>query len=72
MLVGFLRYPDRSHHTRVKGGIDNLLCAPQVRSHRLDLALLVGGDQILCIFKTSWGGKQCSVDEIDQSIVLEW
>lgn len=56
----------------MKGGIDDLLCTPQIRSHRLDLALLVGGDQILCIFKTSWGGKQCSVDEIDQSIVLEW
>lgn len=68
----FFRLSNISQHTRVKCGIDDLLCTPQVRSHRLDLALLVRGDQILCIFKTSWGGEQCSVDEIDQSIVLEW
>ncbi len=38
--------------TRVQRRIHDLLCLPYLRCHRFDLPLFVGGDELLCIFKS--------------------
>ena len=66
-MVGGLQRP-----TGVQGRIDNLLCPPYLRCHRLCLALLIRGDEFLCILKARRGDEEGSVASNDQPWSGAW
>ena len=53
--VVFLAKLPEGKRTRVKGGIDHLLRAPQLRSHMRKMVLLVRGDQLLSLLQDGRG-----------------
>lgn len=60
--------------TRVKCRIYYLFGLPDLWSHGLALALLVGRDELFGIFEAGRGNEECSVENMGISIALcaEW